>query len=274
MHTRPIIPEWLTILAWISLTLAILSFIYMMLSIKKKPQKMKVMNYVWPITALFGSILWVAAYNKWGKSHAQKAHQMTMEDMNMHAPSGDSMPNMAMKGAPSSSMSEMDMADMPQSSMPVSVFIGTCHCGAGCTLADLIVETLLFLFPSLYVLGGFTWLISSKLYAGFVIAFVIAYIIGVSFQYFAIAPMKHLKRKEGIIAAMKADTFSLTAWQIGMYATVMFCQLWLFPLWFGGPIEANTPVFWFMMQLAMLVGFCTAYPMNWLLIKKGIKERM
>ncbi|MGO2083905.1 DUF4396 domain-containing protein [Vagococcus sp.] len=110
--------------------------------------------------------------------------------------------------------------------------------------------------------------------AGFVWAFVLAYIIGVSFQYFAIVPMKHLGRKEGIIAAIKADTFSLTAWQVGMYATVAFCQLWLFPHWFGGRIEPTTPVFWFMMQIAMLVGFCTAYPMNWLLIKKGIKERM
>jgi len=29
-----------------------------------------------------------------------------------------------------------------------------------------------------------------------------------------------------------------------------------------------------MMQIAMLFGFLTAYPVNWWLIKKGIKEEM
>jgi hypothetical protein len=33
-------------------------------------------------------------------------------------------------------------------------------------------------------------------------------------------------------------------------------------------------LFWFMMQIAMLFGFLTAYPMNWWLIRKGIKEAM
>ncbi len=37
------------------------------------------------------------------------------------------------------------------------------------------------------------------------------------------------------------------------------------------PTEAG---YWFMMQIAMIVGFATPYPMNWWLIKKGIKESM
>jgi hypothetical protein len=32
--------------------------------------------------------------------------------------------------------------------------------------------------------------------------------------------------------------------------------------------------FWFAIQLAMLAGFATAYPVNWLLIRKGLKEEM
>ncbi len=36
----------------------------------------------------------------------------------------------------------------------------------------------------------------------------------------------------------------------------------------------NTPEFWFAMQAAMLAGFCTAYPVNWLLIRAGVKEKM
>jgi hypothetical protein len=34
--------------------------------------------------------------------------------------------------------------------------------------------------------------------------------------------------KEGLIAALKADTLSLTAWQVGMYGFMVFAQFYLF----------------------------------------------
>ncbi|MEP6539229.1 MAG: DUF4396 domain-containing protein, partial [Bryobacteraceae bacterium] len=37
---------------------------------------------------------------------------------------------------------------------------------------------------------------------------------------------------------------------------------------------SNMPAYWFMMQIAMLVGFVTAYPANWWLIRKKFKEAM
>jgi len=43
---------------------------------------------------------------------------------------------------------------------------------------------------------------------------------------------------------------------------------------YGGVAEVATPEFWFAMQVAMLAGFCTAYPTNWWLIRKGVKEEM
>jgi hypothetical protein len=39
-------------------------------------------------------------------------------------------------------------------------------------------------------------------------------------------------------------------------------------------LEVNTPEFWFIMQLAMIAGFATSYPVNWWLIRAGIKEGM
>ena len=35
-----------------------------------------------------------------------------------------------------------------------------------------------------------------------------------------------------------------------------------------------TAPFWFMMQIAMLIGFATSYPANWVLIDRGIKHGM
>lgn len=39
-------------------------------------------------------------------------------------------------------------------------------------------------------------------------------------------------------------------------------------------LETDTPSFWFMMQIAMLCGFATSYPVNWWLLRSGIKKKM
>ena len=41
-----------------------------------------------------------------------------------------------------------------------------------------------------------------------------------------------------------------------------------------GVMNVVEPEFWLLMQLAMVVGFATAYPVNWLLIRRGLKEKM
>jgi hypothetical protein len=46
--------------------------------------------------------------------------------------------------------------------------------------------------------------------------YVFAFVFGILFQYFTITPMKKLSRKEGLKQALKADSLSLTAWQVGM----------------------------------------------------------
>jgi hypothetical protein len=38
--------------------------------------------------------------------------------------------------------------------------------------------------------------------------------------------------------------------------------------------DSFDPRYWLMMQVAMVLGFVTAYPMNWWLLRKGLKERM
>ncbi|WP_425127136.1 DUF4396 domain-containing protein [Burkholderia gladioli] len=43
---------------------------------------------------------------------------------------------------------------------------------------------------------------------------------------------------------------------------------------YGGIANVASPEFWFAMQLAMLAGFATSYPVNWWLIHSGMKEKM
>ncbi|OJW81697.1 MAG: hypothetical protein BGO69_14390 [Bacteroidetes bacterium 46-16] len=143
-----------------------------------------------------------------------------------------------------------------------SVVLSTLHCGSGCTTGDIIAETLLLLFP--FTLWG------SKLAASWTLDYLFAFAVGILFQYYAIKPMKDLRPREALAAAFKADTLSLTTWQVGMYGGMAIADF----LIFKHQLEATTTLFWFVMQLAMLLGFLTAYPANVWLIKKGIKEPM
>jgi Domain of unknown function (DUF4396) len=135
-----------------------------------------------------------------------------------------------------------------------SVVVGTTHCGSGCTLGDVLTESLLAVAPTVTLFG-------SAMYASWALDYVAAFIFGIAFQYFAIGDLK---------AAVKADAASLTAWQIGMYGWMAVATFVLF----GHDLPRSSPVFWFMMQIGMLVGFGTSYPVNWWLIRRGIKEEM
>jgi cation diffusion facilitator family transporter len=113
-------------------------------------------------------------------------------------------------------------------------------------------------------------LFGKTIFAAWGIDYIAAFLLGVAFQYFTIKPMKHLSAKDGLSAALKADTLSLTAWQIGMYGWMAIAVFVIF----GREIEKTNPVFWFMMQIAMMAGFLTSYPVNWWLLRKRIKEVM
>lgn len=226
-------PTWLVVLSLASLVLAACCAVWLVVDVRRHPQKMAVMNVVWPVTALFGSVIAVWFYRRHGRAGAD---------------------------------------DDP--TMPVSVGKGALHCGAGCTLGDIVAETVAFLVPAVLVVFGYPGVFSERMFAVWGLDFVVAFVIGIAFQYFAIAPMRGLGVRDGVVAAVKADALSLTAWQVGMYGLMAVLVFGVFRPAFGTQPEASSPVFWFAMQLAMLAGFATAYPMNWWLVRSGIKERM
>ncbi len=85
----------------------------------------------------------------------------------------------------------------------------------------------------------------------------LAYVFGIFFQYFSIAPMRGLGFADGMWAAVKADTLSLVAYEIGMFAWMAATQKLLFP-----GLEPTSWTFWFMMQIATMLGLATTFPMN------------
>jgi Sec-independent protein secretion pathway component TatC len=137
-----------------------------------------------------------------------------------------------------------------------------------------VAESLLLIFPGMATWFGWHWLFEQKLFAAWVLDFILAFIAGIFFQYFAIAPMRNLPPRQGIVAALKADSLSLTAWQIGMYGVMALLQYKVFKPLLGSHVTAAQPEFWLAMQWAMIGGFITSYPVNWWLIRARIKEAM
>ena len=75
----------------------------------------------------------------------------------------------------------------------------------------------------------------------------------------------------GIVQAVKADTLSPTAFQVGLYGWMAVMQFMLFPV---EGLHPDRAAYWFLMQIGMILGFVTAYPTNWWLIRRVIKEAM
>jgi hypothetical protein len=137
-----------------------------------------------------------------------------------------------------------------------------------------VAETLAFAFPGIAIWLGWHSLFADKTFAVWSLDFVAAYLTGIVFQYFTIAPMRGLGLASGLGAAVKADTISLIAWQIGMYAFMGFAKFQLFDRILHADLAVDTAEFWFTMQIAMLCGFVTSYLVNWWLLRNGFKEKM
>jgi hypothetical protein len=228
------IPGWLVLVSAISVILhTILAFVIALDIAIAHRQKMWIMNIVWPVTALYGGLVALWAYYRVGLTSAH--YRKTGEPVRPGA---------------------------KQKPFWQTAALASTHCGSGCTLGDIIAELgLASLVPA--ILG-------SELLGSWAADFVLAFMLGIVFQYFTITPMKHLSFGKGLLAALKADTLSLVAWQIGMYGWMAIAIF----LIFGERLPPTSMVFWFMMQMAMIFGFMTSYPVNWWLVRNHVKEEM
>jgi len=107
------------------------------------------------------------------------------------------------------------------------------------------------------------------LFASYVFDFALAWFLGIIFQYLAIVQMRRISVQTALKEAIKADTLSLVMFEIGLFGWMALVAFVLF-----GNLYPVSPVFWFMMQIGMILGFFTSYPANWWLVKKGIKQGM
>jgi hypothetical protein len=226
---------WLTALAWAALAVAFVSAALISYDIycRHHRQRMPVMEAVWPVTALYFGPIAVWTYRRWGLPQSPRW------------------------------LTEQGLDEPPGKASWAAYAVGVSHCGAGCTLADIVAEFAVF--------GLAATVVGETLFAEYVGDYVLAVLLGLVFQYFAIAPMRGLNVRDGIVAAAKADILSLSAFEVGLFGWMALMSLVFFP---APHLHPDSPVYWFLMQLGMIIGFATAYPVNVWLIKRGIKEAM
>ena len=258
-------PEWLHILAWSWLVSAALSALIIIWDIRHgHPQAMAIMTVAWPVNALYFGVLGLIAYFWFGRGHPGDHCDMAMP---MAGHESMTMPmDKPMAGHESMAM-PMDKPMAGQASIKrapaswQSIFKTSTHCGTGCTLADIVGEGWVMLMP--------VTLLGSSLLGAWTLDFILALCLGIFFQYWPARQMG-MSRWLALKNAVKADVLSLICWQLGMYVWMAIALFLLFT----PDMPHASALYWFMMQIAMIVGFCSAYPMNKWLVSKGIKHAM
>jgi hypothetical protein len=249
------LPDWLVWLSAASLAIAAISAAAILYDlVVHRRQMMAIMKWVWPITGLYFGPVAVWAYWTLGLAGEDGRQQAEQED-----PGARLRQQPRRRGDRQEQRGGTDEQRQPFWQL---VFKGVTHCGAGCTLGDILAEWAVF-FLGATIAGIALW----PEYIG---DYLLAYTLGIVFQYFAVAPMRGLGLRDGIVAAIKADTLSLTAFEVGLFGWMALVSF----VFFDHNLHPDSPVYWFMMQIGMVVGFATSYPMNWWLIKQNLKEAM
>jgi hypothetical protein len=220
------------VLSWISLASAFVctGLIAADIFVRGYRQHAWIMDVVWPLTALYSGPLGWLAYQRWGRLSSPLYRQQA--GARGHYP------------------------------FSVSVGISDTHCGAGCALGDVISEWVLFAVGAT-IAGVALW-------PEYIADFALAFVFGIAFQYFAIAPMRPLGPRDGVIAALKSDTLSVLTFEIGLFGWMAL----MFFVFNDPHLRPDHAAYWFLMQVGMILGFLTSYPANNWLIRHGVKEGM
>jgi hypothetical protein len=146
----------------------------------RRPPRIAVMPCVWPLTFLWGGLFALGMYLWLGRA----------------TPPG------AVNGYPHGHRHRP---------MWQSVALGATHCGAGCSLADLLVERGMFVLGIRFVALG------HGVFGNWTIDYAAALATGVVFQYAALARMSRGPATSLLRRAFKSGVVSLSSWQVGMY---------------------------------------------------------
>ncbi len=200
-----------TVVSWVALAVAFTSAATIAWDIFARGyrQHMAIMDAVYPVTALYWGPVAAWFYFKRGKRMSEKwAAQQGINTRDL--------------------MSEEGRAHRRTGRSPKRhwwpIAKVTAHCGAGCTLGDICGEWLVFITAwTIPIFGAHD---ADGLMTMYAADFAFAWLFGIVFQYFSIVPMrKDVGRLDEIWYAIKADTLSILAFQVGLFGYMALYHL-------------------------------------------------
>lgn len=221
-------PTWLLILSWVALAAGLASAAVIVIdeSVLGYRQPVRILEVVWPVTALYFGPEAIATYRKWGRPQSLRWRER-------HG----------------------DPPEKPQN----PALLHLCHCGAHCTLGAIIATVITFAI-GINVYGGTKWL-------EYVADYVAALAIGVLFRYSAVSHEGGSRAWAAIRTVVKADLLTVSTFELALLVWLMLVD----HLVFSADLRPNNPVFWFILQIGLIIGFFSAWPASSWLIRHGVK---
>jgi hypothetical protein len=171
------IPIWLQVFSYLYFIAGIGSTLYVSYDMFKKKhiQKMTIMNVVWPVTVFYLVPIGIWAYFHLGHSYSSKSSSDQKHLIKSHE----------YKNAKSNRK------------FWERIFVSATHCGAGCTIGDVLSTWIIFIGSILFF--------SSVLVTAFILDFTFAWLLGIIFQYFAVCgyPIYIYYKKELLLVIIK-----------------------------------------------------------------------
>src|SRR5437870_10702855 len=168
---------------------------------------MAIMDLAFPLTALYMGPIALWAYFARGRRMSRK--RMHMHPSGMH------------DGEPRDSLWQVSLSDS--------------HCGAGCVLGDIAGE---------WIVWATAWMIGSTAELGpeYILDLPLAWIFGILFQYFVIAPLRgQVGQLSQLGEEIKSDTLSVLSFEVGLFGWMALAHyvIWKPPL----PIDSSSHCF-------------------------------
>jgi len=153
---------------------------------------------------------------------------------------------------------QKEYSDPPEKSLPAKAATGATPCGAASFLAHLVAV------PSVILLG--LTIAGMDIWPMIILIAVLALPLLFAFEYFSsTVPGRSLSSGKGLGVALLIAAVTVVAFDVGMGAAMIFVHFVLmFP-----PTEV---AFWFVMQIGLILGLATTYPVVLWLIRRGTKE--
>lgn len=216
------VPAWLTAISWVFVGVALFCAAALLYDIygRGHRQRVRAMEAVWPISALYFGPLALAIYARWGRPRTDKwraEHEIAAE-----------------------------------TTLPAEATTRGITGGAASTLAH-------FIGVPLVVLSGLT-IAGLDLWAMILVIAAIATALLFGFEYFVTrGRQRSLSSGKGVGAALAIALLTVLAFDMGMGGWMLFLHFfWIMP-------PPTDVAFLFLMQIGLVLGFLTGYPvMTWL----------